>query len=204
MANKERVIFYYNPMSRGRIVHWMLEECEAEYEIKTLKWETKDHKSPEYLKINPMGKIPSIVHKGVVVTETAAICAYLADAFPKKRLAPAVDDPRRGAYYRWLFFAAGNIEPAMMDKDFPRVGKAIPSRVGYGTYDDVVNTMEKAVSDGFLLGHQFTAADVYMASQIDWSLWNKALDPRPAFKLYLQRCHDRPAYRRFVEKAGRF
>ena len=146
MSNK--VTFYYNPMSRGRIAHWMLEEVQAEYEIKLLNWETKDHKSPEYLKINPMGKIPAIVHKGVVTTETAAICAYLADAFPDAQLAPSINDPKRGAYYRWLFFTASCLEPAMTDRKHPRIEPVSASQLGYGSHEDVVSTLEKAISAG--------------------------------------------------------
>ena len=100
----DTITFYYNPMSRGRIVHWMLEEVQAKYEIKLLDWKKGEHKAPEYLKINPMGKIPAIVHKGVVITETAAICMYLADAFPKSNLAPAIGDPDRGTYFAMVLF----------------------------------------------------------------------------------------------------
>src|SRR6476661_7139783 len=119
-TNPEVVTFYYNPMSRGRTVHWLLEELGCENETKHLDWNTGITKSPEFLKINPMGKIPTIVHRNTVVTETPAICAYLADAFPEKGLAPKLDDPKRGTYYRWLFFAAGCLEGAFADKKFPR------------------------------------------------------------------------------------
>ncbi len=200
-ANSDKVLFYYNPMSRGRIVHWMLEETGAEYEIKLLAWEKKEHKSPEFLKINPMGKIPAIVHKSVAVTEAAAICTYLADAFPKAGLAPAVDDPARGTYYRWLFFAASCIEPAMMDRKFPRTDPVAASHLGYGSYDDTVNAMEQAVSKGFITG-KFSAADVYMSSQIGWCMMNKDLEPRPAFEKYQKLCTERPAFQRFLQKAG--
>lgn len=200
MSNK--VTFYYNPMSRGRIVHWMLEEVGADYEVKLLKWENKDHKSPEYLQLNPMGKIPTIVHRSTVITETPAICAYLADAFPAAGLAPAIDDPARGSYYRWLFFSAACVEPAMMDHKFPRAHTPPQSHVGYGTYENTISTLEKAISNGFILGHKFSAADVFIASQVGWALMNKDLEPRPAFQLYYQRCTDRPAFKRFTEKAG--
>lgn len=198
----DQVTFYYNPMSRGRIVHWMLEEVGAPYEIKLLDWNKGAHKSPEYLKINPMGKIPAIVHKSIVVTEAAAICAYLADAFPKAGMAPAVNDPTRGTYYRWLFFAAGCVEPALMDKKHPRMNEASPSHLGYGSYDDTVNALEKAVSQGFILGDRFSAADVYISSQIGWAMMNKDIDQRPAFVQYQKRCIERPAFLRFTEKAA--
>ena len=116
----DRVTFYHNPMSRGRIVHWMLEEAGAAYDVKLLDFEKREHKTPEFLAVNPMGKIPTIVHRGVVVTETPAILAYLADAFPGAGLAPRSDDPARGPYFRWLFFGASCIEPALIDRMLSR------------------------------------------------------------------------------------
>lgn len=116
----DTIKFYHNPMSRGRIVHWMLEEVGAKYEVQVLDFSKKEHKSPAYLAINPMGKVPAIVHKNTVITETAAICAYLADAFPKAALAPRLDDPSRGTYYRWLFFGTACFEAAIIDKMMAR------------------------------------------------------------------------------------
>ncbi|QQR89581.1 MAG: glutathione S-transferase [Myxococcales bacterium] len=196
----DKVTFYYNPMSRGRIAHWMLEEVGAEYEIKLLKWETGDHKSADYLKINPMGKVPAIVHKKVVVTETSAICAYLADAFPQANLAHDVRDPRRGAYYRWLFFTASCMEPAMLDKTNPRMDSPKPSHLGYGSYSDVVSNLEQAVSNGFLLEEQFSAADLFLASNLEWYIFTKALEAKPVFTKYIARCQDRPGYKRYIQR----
>jgi len=198
----EKVTFYYNPMSRGRIVHWMLEEAEADYEIKLLDWEKRDQKSPEYLKINPMGKIPSIVHRGVVVTETAAICAYLADAFPQAKLAPPVDSPERGAYYRWFFFTTNCVEPALLDKKYPRATEAPSGYLGYGTYEDTMKTLDGTISKGFLLGDQFSAADVYLSSVLGYALQMKNIETKPSLENYLKRCIDRQAYQRYMEKAG--
>jgi glutathione S-transferase len=197
----DKVQFYYNPMSRGRIVHWMLEEASAPYEIKLLHWNNNDHKSPEYLKINPMGQIPAIVHRGVVVTETAAICAYLADAFPKAGLAPDLGSPSRGAYYRWLFFTSGSAEYYKLDEKIAPEHKMPPGRVGYGNPKDVVNTLETAVANGFLVDNKFSAADVYLASFLGWRLMMKELEPRPAFEKYLKLCHARPAFKRFHDQA---
>lgn len=191
------LIFYHNPMSRGRIAHWMLEETGAPYETRVLDFQKGEHKSPEYLALNPMGKIPTIVHDGVVVTECAAICAYLADAFPEKKLAPPVGDPRRGAYYRWLFFGAGCVEPAVLDKSFNRPPVERKGAVGYGSYEDTIATLEKAVDAGpWLLGEQFTAADVYVGSQIGWGMMTKGIEPRPAFQRYAARIAERPAYKK--------
>lgn len=198
----DKVVFYYNPMSRGRIVHWMLEEIGADYEIKLLDWKKAEHKSPEYLRINPMGKIPAIVHRDTVVTECAAICAYLADAFPQAGLAPAPTSPERGTYYRWMFFTTGCLEPALMDVKFPRTKDAKASHIGYGTLGDTVNALEKAVGKGFILGDKFSAADVLVASQIAWGMQEKELEARPAFVEYVKKCEQRPGYQRFLKQAG--
>jgi glutathione S-transferase len=193
----DQVVFYHNPMSRGRIVHWMLEELGVPYDVRVLDFDKREHKTPEYLAINPMGKIPAIVHRGTVVTEAAAICAYLADAFPQAELAPALDDPARGTYYRWLFFGAGCIEPALIDKMFARPPVERQSAVGYGNYEDALSALEKAVTPGpFILGERFSAVDVYVGSEIGWGLMTKGLEPRPAFQAYFERCAARPAHKR--------
>jgi glutathione S-transferase len=143
-----------------------------------------------------MGKIPAIEHRGVVVTEAAAICAYLADAFPAAGLAPALDDPARATYLRWLFFGAGCIEPALVDRMLERA-PGRPSTLGYGSYEDVLRTLETALAPGpFILGARFSAADVYVGSEIGWGLMTKALEPRPAFTAYAARLRDRPAFQR--------
>lgn len=200
----DSVVFYTNPMSRGRIVHWMLEEAGAPYRVELLSFENNDHKKPEYLAINPMGKVPAIVHRGVVVTEAAAICAYLADAFPKAELAPALDDPARGTYLRWLFFGAGCLEPAIIDRMFDRPPPARPTALGYGSYEATLNALEKAIQPGpFVLGARFSAADVYLCAQIGWGTQTKALEARPAFQQYSARCTQRPAYQRFEAAAAK-
>lgn len=192
----DRITFYHNPMSRGRIVHWMLEECGAPYDVKVLDFEKREHKTPEYLAINPMGKIPTIVHRGTVVTEAAAICAYLADAFPQAGLAPSTSDPARGTYYRWMFFGAGCVEPALVD----RLSERPPAKEGasgYGTYENTIAALEKALSPGpFILGERFSAADVLLSSEITWGTLVKALEPRPVFDEYRRRCSERDAFRR--------
>jgi len=200
----DSIVFYYNPMSRARIVHWMLEELGVPYEMRLVNLEKGEQKKPEFLAVNPMGKIPAIVHRGVVVTETAAICAYLADAFPQAGLAPALDDPQRGTYFRWLFFAAGCVEPAVLDRLFSRPPIERRMAVGYGSYEDTVNTLEKAVTPGpYILGERFSAADVYIASQIGNGFLTKGLEPRPTLQAYLARCTERPACKRFTAEAER-
>ena len=187
------LIFFTNPMSRGRIVRWMLEETGAPYRPELMDFATI--KNPAYLAINPMGKVPAIKHGDTVVTEAAAICAYLADAFPRAGLAPGLTDPKRGAYYRWLFFAAACVEPAATNKSLglePPADKSV--MVGYGSMKDVLDTLETAVSAGpFILGEHFSAADVYVGSQIGWGTHFGTLEKRPAFDAYLGRVMGRPA-----------
>jgi glutathione S-transferase len=198
----DEIVFYYNPMSRARIVHWMLEEIGAPYRIEVVRLDRAEHKKPAFLAINPMGKLPALVHRGVAVTETAAILAYLADAFPKAALAPEPTAAARGAYYRWLFFGAGCVEPALMDRMMSRPAAEKPGAMGYGTYEDTVATLEKALTPGpYILGDRFSAADVYIASQIGFGMMVKALESRPAFGAYLARTSERPAYKRAVEQA---
>jgi glutathione S-transferase len=195
----DRITFYHNPMSRGRIAHWMLEEVGAPYDVKILSFDKNEHKSPEFLAVNPMGKVPAIVHRSTVVTESAAICLYLADAFPQAQLAPALDDPARGTYYRWILFGAGCIEPALIDQMFSRGPVERPGALGYGSYDDTVNALESAVTPGpFILGERFSAADVYIGSEIGWGIMTKSLAARPAFEAYFARCSERPAFKRIA------
>lgn len=192
----ETITFYHNPVSRGRIAHWMLEEVGVPYDTRVLDFEKNEHKTPEYLAVNPMGKVPAIVHRGVVVTEAAAICVYLADAFPAAGLAPAADDSRRGTYLRWLFFGAGCVEPALIDRMFARPPVERPGALGYGSYEATLHALELAIAPGWILGSQFSAADVYLGSQIIWGLMTKGLEARPAFEQYAARCKTRPALQR--------
>ena len=190
----DEIVFYTNPMSRGRIVRWMLEEVGRPYRTVALDYATT-MKAPDYLAINPMGKVPAITHRGVVVAECAAICAYLADAFPDAGLAPETDDPMRGPYYRWMFFAAGPVEAAVTAKALGLLAPAEKSAMaGYGSFDQVVDGLESALTQApWLLGEQFTAADVYVGSQIAWGLMFKSLPARPAFQAYAERLNARPA-----------
>jgi glutathione S-transferase len=188
------LVFYTNPMSRGRMVRWMLEEVGQPYRTELLDYGTT-MKAPAYLAINPMGKVPAIRHGDVVVTECAAICAYLADAFPQAGLAPPPGDPLRGPYYRWLFFAAGPVEAAASNK---ALGVTVPEgrerMMGYGTYADVLNALEGAVSHGdYVAGDRFTAADVYLGSHLGFGMQFGTIEKRDAFERYWQRVGNRPA-----------
>ncbi len=192
------VLLYTNPMSRGQIARWMLEEVGAPYEAVILDY-AGGMKTADYRAINPMGKVPAIVHGGKVVTECAAICAYLADAFPAAGLAPATDE--RADYYRWLFFAAGPVEAAVTNK---AMGFVLPEgrerSAGYGSLDDTLDTLETAVTGrSWICGGTFTAADVYVGAQIDWGLAFGTIPTRPAFEAYAARLRERPAYKRQKE-----
>lgn len=197
----EGLVFYTNPQSRGRIVRWMLEEVGAPYDTQVLEYGTT-MKAPEYLAINPMGKVPAIRHGDAVVTECAAICAYLADAFPEAGLAPPPAE--RAAYYRWLFFAAGPLEAAVINAS---LGFEVPEErevmAGYGNLANTLDTLESALRQTpFVAGDAFTAADVYVGSQVSWGLQFGTMDKRDAFVDYAARVTDREAYRRGNELDG--
>lgn len=193
----EELVLYCNPMSRSRITRWMLEETGQPYRVELLDY-ASTLKAPEYLAINPMGKIPALTHGGTIVTECAAICAYLADAFPEAGLAPPLGDKARGPYFRWLFFAAGPIEAAVTNKS---LGVEIPPgkerSVGYGTFAAAIGVLEQAVSaTPYIAGDKFTAADVYAGSQIGFGMRFGMIEPRPAFVEYWERISSRPAAKR--------
>ncbi|CAN5265465.1 glutathione S-transferase family protein [soil metagenome] len=195
----DEIVFYHNPKSRSQMVRWMLEEAAAPHRTVLIDFEKNEHKAPSFLAINPMGKLPTIVHRGTVVTETAVIIAYLADTFPQAGLAPAVGDAARGAYYRWLFFGAGCFEPALLDKMMKRPEVERKSAVGWGSYEDVVGTLKTALSSGpYLLGEKFTAADVYIGSEINFATMFGApgLKGEPAIDAYIARLTARPAFQR--------
>ena len=196
----DQLTFYTNPMSRGRIIRWMLEEVGQPYETVILGYGTS-MKGPEYLAINPMGKVPAIKHGNAVVTEGAAICAYLADAFPKAGLAPAPTDKLRGPYYRWLFFAAGPVEAATTNASLGVTADSDRKQmVGYGSFADVLNVLEKAVSQNeYLLGGRFSAADVYLGSHIAWGMQFGSMEKRQAFVDYVARLQNREAAKRANE-----
>ena len=189
------LVFHTHPRSRGRIVRWMLEELGVGYHTEVLEY-GKTMKAAEYLAFNPMGKVPAIRHRGTVVTETAAICAYLADAFPDAGLAPPAG--ARGAWYRWLFFGAGPLEAAVTNRV---LGFEVPAdkegMVGYGNFRAVMDTLEHAVGGNrYLAGEHFSAADVYVGSHIGWGLEMGSIEARGAFADYWARLRDRPARRR--------
>jgi glutathione S-transferase len=190
----DELVLYTNPQSRGRVARWMLEEIGQPYRTEVLDYATT-MKAPAYLAINSMGKVPALRHGDVVVTETAAICTYLADAFPAAQLAPPPADRLRGPYYRWLFFAAGPLEAAVSNN---ALGFQVPAEreraIGYGRLDLTMNALEGALSGGeYLVGGRFTAADLYVGSLLGFYLMFGAIEKRPAFERYWQQISARPA-----------
>lgn len=192
MEKSDDLILYTNPMSRGRIARWMLEEVGIPYRREILTF-GGTMKGDGYRKLNPMGKVPALVHGQTVVTECAAICAYLADAFPQAGLAPP---PReRADYYRWMFFAAGPVEAAVSNK---ALGFEVPpdrqGMIGYGSYQDVLDTLQKAVSGrAYIAADYFTAADVYVGAHLSWGMQFGSIEERPGFREYMERMTSRPA-----------
>jgi glutathione S-transferase len=190
----EELVFYTNPMSRGRIVRWLLEELGQPYRTELLDYGST-MKAPEYLRINPLGKVPALRHGQMVVTESAAICCYLADAFPEAGLAPPPSDRLRGPYYRWLFFAAGPLEAAAINQ---ALGFAVPAErkatVGYGELPAMLSVLEGALAGReYLVGDRFSVADVYVGSHIGWGMRFGTIEKRPAFERYFERLSARPA-----------
>jgi glutathione S-transferase len=188
------LVFYTNPQSRGRIVRWMLEEVGQPYETEIIPYD--QIKSDRYLAVNPMGKVPAIRHRGHVVTECAAICAYLADVFPQANLGPSAEE--KADYYRWLFYAAGPVEQAFTNR---AQGWEVPAdkerMFGYGNYDRVVAVLDELLSlRDYVCGDRFTAADVYVGSQIMFPMQFGMLPERESFVRYRDRLHAREAYQR--------
>ena len=191
------LIFYTNPQSRGRIVRWMLEEVGQSYETEVIPYDQL--KSERYLAVNPMGKVPAIKHRGHVVTECAAICAYLADAFPQANLGPREDE--KADYYRWFFYAAGPVEQAFTNH---AAGWEVPAdkerMFGYGNYERVTAVLDELFSlRDYVCGDRFTAADVYVGSQIMFPMQFGMIPERDSFLRYRDRLRQRPAYKRANE-----
>jgi glutathione S-transferase len=198
MAN---LTLYHASPSRSSIVLWMLEEVGQPYDIKLLKLSAGDNLTPDYLALNPMGKVPALKHGDTVITEVAAICTYLADEFPQAKLNIPVGTPKRGVYLKWLFFGPGCMEPAVIDRAAPRKEEARRAMLGYGDFDTTMNVVAKAVARGpWLMGEQFTAADVVIGSNIRWGTIFKLIPERKEFTDYSARIAARPAAQRAEAK----
>jgi glutathione S-transferase len=188
---------YHASPSRSSVALWMLEEIGEPYDIHLLSLSAGDNLKPDYLAVNPMGKVPALSHKGTIITEVAAICAYLADAFPQKKLNVPVGTPERGVYLKWLFFGPGCLEPAVTDRAAPRRDPPRRAMLGYGDFDTTMNVIAKAVETGpWLMGEQFTAADVVIGANIRWGTIFKLIPERKEFTDYAARIAARPAAQR--------
>jgi glutathione S-transferase len=200
-ANRHLVLFY-NPQSRAAGVLTLLEELKADYELHVLNLQAGDTRKPEYLAINPMGKVPALKHGDVVVTEQAAIYMYAAELYPEAKLSPAVGDPLRGQYLRWMVFYGSCFEPALVDRSMNRE-PAPASRSPYGDYDTVINTVTKQLAKGpWLLGDTFTAADALWGAALTWTTGFKLVPELPEIKAYVDRFNARPAVARSREKGA--
>jgi glutathione S-transferase len=192
---------YHASPSRSSIILWMLEEIGQPYDIKLIRLSEGDNMKPDFLAINPMGKVPALKHGDTVTTELAAICAYLADEFPDKKLNVPIGTPQRGVYLKWLFFAPGCLEPAMTDRTAPRKEPPRRAMLGYGDFDTTMNVLAKALEKGpWLMGEQFTAADVVIGSNIRWGMIFKLIPERKEFVDYAARIAARPAAQRAEAK----
>ena len=196
-----KITLYHASPSRSSIVLWMLEEIGQPYDIKLVTLSKGENQKPEYLAINPMGKVPALKHGDTVITEVAAICTYLADEFPDKKLNVPVGTPRRGVYLKWMFFGPGCMEPAVIDRAAPRKEEARRAMLGYGDFDTCMNVVAKAVEKGpWLMGEQFTAADVVIGANIRWGMMFKMIPERKEFADYAARIAARPAAQRAEAK----
>ncbi|MEJ2431840.1 MAG: glutathione S-transferase family protein [Pseudolabrys sp.] len=192
---------YHIAPSRSSIALWMLEEVGVPYQIKLLKMSEGDNLKPDYLAINPMGKVPALKHGDQVITEVAAICTYLADEFPDRKLNVPVGTPRRGVYLKWLFFGPSVIEPAMADRVFPRKEDPRASALGWRDFDRVLDIVAEALDPGpYLMGEQFTAADVVIGSGLRYGMMFKMIAERKAFSDYVAHVTARPAAQRAAAK----
>jgi glutathione S-transferase len=197
-----KLTLYHAVPSRSSIARWMLEELGEPYDIHLLSLKAGDNRAPDYLAVNPMGKVPALRHGNALVTEASAICCYLADEFPQARLNVPVGDARRGPYLKWLFFGPSCIEPAITERAFPRKEPPSRSTLGFGDFETVMNTLTKATADAapYLMGEHFTAADVVIGSGLRWGMLFKLIPERPEFVAYVNRLNERPALKRATEK----
>src|SRR5215472_9579328 len=197
-----KLTLYHAAPSRSSITRWMLEEVGEPYDIHLLSLSKGDNRASDYLAVNAMGKVPALKHGDTVITESAAICAYLADEFPRARLNVPVGDPKRGVYLKWLFFGPSCVEPAIWEKAYPRKEAAPRAALGFGEFDTVVDVLAKAAAAArpYLMGEQFTAADVVIGSGLRWGTMFKLMPERPEFAAYVAKLNERPALKRTMAR----
>jgi glutathione S-transferase len=197
-----KLLLYHAAPSRSSIVHWMLEEVGEPYDIQLVSFKKGENLKPDYLAVNPMGKVPALRHGDAVISEAAAICAYLADEFPNAKLNVPIGTPERGLYLKWLFFGPSCLEPALMERAYPRKEPPPRAAQGFGEYETVVNVLANAAGSAkpYLMGEQFTAADVVIGSGLRWGTMFKLLPERSEFTAYTARLNARPALKRATEQ----
>jgi glutathione S-transferase len=200
-----KLTLYHAAPSRSSIVHWMLEEVGEPYDIQLVSFKKGENLKPDYLAINPMGKVPALRHGDVVITEAAAICAYLADEFPNAKLNIPVGNSSRGVYLKWLFFGPSCLEPAIMERAYPRKEAPPRAALGFGAYDTAIDVLANAAGRAkpYLMGEQFTAADVVIGSGLRWGMMFKLVPERSEFTAYIARLNERPALKRAMERDGK-
>lgn len=195
------LVLYHATPTRSSTVLWLLEESGAEFELRPLNLQAGEQRDPEFLALNPMGKVPCLVDRGVPVSEVAAICLYVAERFPQSGLHVEVGDPLRGAFLKWLFFAPGCLEPAIMDRAMPRREEAPKTQIGYGSLRRTLGVISSAIEAGpYLLGDRFSAADVLIGSTLNWAMGFGMIDKEPVFERYVARLKERPAWQRAIAR----
>jgi glutathione S-transferase len=203
LADHAEITLHYAPRTRAFRALWFLEELGQPYRIEHVDYQSGAHKRPEFLKLNPMGKLPTVVDHGVPIAESGAILAYLSDKYSLGTLAPRLDDPRRADYLRWLFFAAGVMEPAFGEKFFK--WEIAADKVAWGSFASMERAATEGVTSGpWLLGEQFTAADVFMGSNLHWGTLWKLFPERGPISDYVARCAERPALKRALAMEEEF
>lgn len=198
MSTDGSIMLYHSPQTRSTGIRVILEELDADYDLSVLNMKTGENREPDYLAINPLGKVPVIRHRGVVITEQVAIAIYLGDLFPEAGLAPAVDDPQRGTYLRWLVYYAACFEPALMDR-FSQQAPPDPTQSVYRDFETMLDTLEAALAEGpWILGERMSVADVLWGIALNWTMMFKLVPERQVFREYSDRITARTAFIRMT------
>jgi glutathione S-transferase len=195
-----RVTLFYAPRTRAAGALALMEELDVPYNLEVLNFPASEQRSPKYLAVNPMGKVPAVVHNGALVTEQPAIYLYVADLYPERGLAPKIGDPLRGPFVRWLVYYGSSFEPAVVDRS-QKHPPAPPSTCPYGDFDTMLKTLNDQLATGpWMLGDKFTAADVLWGVALRWTTQFKLVPETPEIKSYIERVYARPAIQRAVAK----
>jgi glutathione S-transferase len=198
MTDDDRITLFYSPQSRATGTRVLLEELGAPYDLHVLNMKAGEQRRPAYLAINPLGKVPAIRHRGTLVTEQVAICIYLADLFPQAGLTPAIDDPRRGPYLRWIVYYAASFEPALIDRFMQRAPAPV-TQSPYADYDTMLGALEAQLSTGpYLLGERMTAADIMWGVALHWTMTFGIVPRKDVFTRYAERITSRPIFQRIT------